>query len=197
MRLQASYQCLFYRAGLKDLLRRGSLLAAFRQRRWRGPKNEDLGLTAKSLGYQMAGALTRKLPLKIAASALAIPLMLSGCSSLAFAPEDAPAAGPDPSYNTLIAKHLRKFEDINSFSGFEISDFRWIHSVKGWSWLTCIRFQDRGRIRTYALFIKDDDVVLGRFAVETDACAVQTYVPFAPMPDVRRPGTAGELEPLY
>jgi hypothetical protein len=59
----------------------------------------------------------------------------------------------------------------------------------GWSWITCVRFQDRGHSRTYALFLQSGKVIEGRYAVETDACGAQAYAPFALM--------TGGLQPLH
>ena len=69
-------------------------------------------------------------------------------------------SGPDPAYNKLVAKHIKDtFKDYASYDAFEISEYRWVHSIKGWSWLTCVRFQDKGRRLTYALFIKQKEII--------------------------------------
>ena len=128
-----------------------------------------------------------------AALVLAIAL-LQGCSDLALPSEEAPASGADPSYNKLTANYLKNtFKDRASYDAFEISASRWVHSIKGWTWMTCIRFQDQGHPRTYVLFIKDRNILDSRYAVQTDACSTQTYVPF----DAMGPTRAGVLGPLY
>ena len=133
-----------------------------------------------------------------ARAGLLLPLFLLGCSALSLPREDAPASGPDPTYNTLIAKHIkRSFKDYASYDSFEISEYRWVHSVKGWSWLTCVRFQDKGRRLTYALFIKQDEIIENRYAVTTDACDAQNYSPFALLAGTKSFGSGGLLEPLY
>jgi hypothetical protein len=130
--------------------------------------------------------------------ALLLPLFLLGCSALSLPREDAPASGPDPAFNTLVAKHIkRSFKDYASYDSFEISEYRWVHSVKGWSWLTCVRFQDKGRRLTYALFIKQDDIIEYRYAVVTDACDAQNYSPFAQLAKTKSFSSGGLLEPLY
>ena len=65
-----------------------------------------------------------------------------------------------------------------AFEGFEISGLRWVHSLKGWSWLACVHFLDHGHLRTYALFLQNDVVVEGRYAVQSDSCAAQSYTSF-------------------
>ena len=132
-----------------------------------------------------------------ARAALLLPLVLPGCSSLAQPQDDAPAAGPDPTYGKLIAKHLQSFKDLNTYSSFEISEFRWVHSIKGWSWLTCVRFQDHDRKLTYAVFLKADKIVDSRFAVETDGCGTQAYSTFAQMPNTAKPADGNMLDPLH
>lgn len=114
----------------------------------------------------------------------------AGCSGLAASDEAAPAP-PDPAYRRDVADYLRaQFKDYLSYDTYEISEPRWVHSIHGWSWLTCIRFQDHGRRRNYALFLQSGKVVDGRYAVETDACETQTYAPFELM-------TGGGLQPLH
>jgi hypothetical protein len=131
-------------------------------------------------------------------AALLLPLVLLGCSSLTLTKEDPPASGPDPAYNKMIAEHLQQtFKDINTYDSFEISEFRWMHTAKGWTWLTCIRFEDHGHNRAYALFLKDKEIIASRYAVATDGCATQTYSPFNLIAGQTSPANAGALAPLY
>jgi len=133
-----------------------------------------------------------------ARAALLLPLVLLGCSSLALPKEDAPASGPDPASNSWVADNLKEaFKDHASYDGFEISEYRSVHSIKGWAWLVCVRFQDHAQKRTYALFIKGDHVVDGRYAVQTDGCDAQSYSPFDLMSGRTGPANAGGLAPLY
>jgi hypothetical protein len=43
--------------------------------------------------------------------------------------------------------------------------------------LTCVRFREQGRVRSYALFLDGNKIVHDRFAVQTDSCDLQTYTP--------------------
>jgi hypothetical protein len=116
--------------------------------------------------------------------------LLAGCSGLAATNEEVPPTSPDPSFRELIARHLKAaFKNAASYDSFEISDPRWVHSIKGWNWLTCVRFNDHGRQRTYALFHNGDKIVDDRYAVQTDQCDTQTYFPFERM--------SGGLDPLH
>lgn len=125
-------------------------------------------------------------------------LLLSGCTDLALPNEEMPTAGADPGYAGVVAHYLKnlfKNQAVSSYSAFEISPFRWVHSLKGWTWLTCVRFQEQGYQRVYAVFLKDGKVVDGRYAVVTDACNEQTYALFDQMKGVA--GRLGIQSPLY
>jgi hypothetical protein len=105
--------------------------------------------------------------------------VLAGCSGLAANNGEVPATGPDLSYREVIASHLKKtFKNYSTYDSFEISDPRWVHSMKGWNWLTCVRFQDHGHLRIYAVFLNGEKIIDDRYAVQTDNCDLQTYVPF-------------------
>ena len=122
-------------------------------------------------------------------AAAALSASLSGCSGLAAPTDDMPAAGPDPSFRDMIAAHLKKtFKNYSGYDSFEISDPRWVRSMKGWNWLSCIRFQDHGHVRIYSVFFNSGKIVDDRYAVQTDGCATETYSPFERM---------SGLDPLY
>jgi hypothetical protein len=127
-------------------------------------------------------------------SAAATLLLLSACSDVALPSEDMPSSGPDPGYNNLVANYLKNtFKNRASYDAFAISAFRWVHSFSGWAWMTCVRFEDNGHPRTYAVFIKDGKVVDSRYAVQTDTCNTQAYAAFDAMGAMR----SGVLAPLY
>ena len=123
----------------------------------------------------------------------------AACSELAQSSQaaSAPPAQP-PAYVSLSAQYLLStLKDRSAYSGFAISGLRWVDSMKGWAWLACIHFQDHGQLRSYAIFIQDNAVVDARYAVETDACASQTYTPFDLVTgELGRP-TAPVQPPLY
>jgi hypothetical protein len=134
----------------------------------------------------------------IGRAALLLPLILLGCSGVALPKEDVPPSGSDPAFHKMIADNLKDtFKEVAKYDEFEISDPRWVHTVKGWSWLTCVRFQDREHRRSYALFIKGNEVIDSRYAVEADGCDTAAYIPFDLMPSAPRPANGTELEPLH
>jgi hypothetical protein len=130
-----------------------------------------------------------------AALFLALVLM-PGCSELAQSREDV-ASATQPPYPSLVAKYLKTLlKNPTSYDAFEISALRWVHSTKGWTWLACVRFQDHGHLRTYALFLDDHAIVDGRYAVQVDACDGQPYAPFD-LASGAIGRSASELTPLH
>jgi len=124
-------------------------------------------------------------------------VILGGCSNLARPSEAAPPATPPP-YVSLAANYLRAvLKDRAAYEDFRISPPRWVNSIKGWSWLTCVHFQDRGHLRTYAIFIDSNAVVDARYAVQTDNCGSQTYTQFDLVSGVLGQPTAPVQPPLY
>jgi hypothetical protein len=91
-------------------------------------------------------------------------------------------SGPDPSYRNVIANCLRTtIKNYATYELFEISEPRWVSSTKGWNWLVCVRFVDRGRKRSYALLFNGSTVVDGHYAYQTDACGIQSHAAFEQM----------------
>ncbi|HEX4407638.1 MAG TPA: hypothetical protein VH206_02585 [Xanthobacteraceae bacterium] len=124
-------------------------------------------------------------------------LVLAGCSELA-APAGILQPGVEPPYVSLAAKHLQSvLKDQASYDSFEIAAPRWVHSIGGWSFLTCVHFRDHGRLKSYALFLQNDTVIDARFAVETDACEAQSFVPFDLVTGTLGHTTAPTQPPLY
>ncbi len=122
----------------------------------------------------------------------------AGCSSLAVSTANVPPSGPDPAYDGIVANRVKSsFKDYASYEAFEKSDYRWVHSVGGWSWLTCVRFQDRGHRRTYAVFLREKGIIENRYAVQADGCDTASYVPFDLTTGAAKPPSTGALEPLY
>jgi hypothetical protein len=154
---------------------------------------EQQGLTLGRL--HGAGAWLRD----CARATLLLPLVLPGCSSVALPQTDAPPAELNAAaLRETIGKYLKdSFKEIDTYDGFEISEARRVHTPKGWRWVSCVRFQDRAHIRTYAVFTQADKVVDSRYAVTTDGCGEQTYAPFDAIPITARPSNGVELEPLH
>lgn len=130
---------------------------------------------------------------------LAIALIaLPACSDIALPREAGAQPGAEPAYASLAAKHLETvLKEPGAYDDFEISGLRWVHSIKGYAWLACVHFHDHGHLRSYALFIQNNAVVDGRFAVETDACESQTYSQFDLVTGVLGRPTAPVQPALY
>jgi len=123
---------------------------------------------------------------------------LAGCGGLASTSEETPVTGPDPASNKVVANYLNTtFKDRTLYNAFEISDSRWVHTIKGWNWVTCIRFQDHGHPRIYAIFIKANAIIDARYAVQTDGCDTPNYTSFDLMAAASSGAIPGALEPLH
>jgi hypothetical protein len=122
---------------------------------------------------------------------------LAACSGLAATGEEMPAVGPDPGYNALVARHLGGLfkEKAAGYNAFEISDYRWTRTIKGWNWLTCVRFVDQGRPRIYAVYIRGHEVVDSHYALVTDGCGTLNYLPFDAFTGAN--GSSGGLAPVH
>jgi hypothetical protein len=131
--------------------------------------------------------------------ALIAALSVAGCSELASSTEQVPAGGSNLANATAVVVRIKSLfnKDPANYKNFELSGQRWVHTLKGWSWLTCVRFQDHDHQRLYAVFVKDGSVVDDRYAVETDGCAIETYTPTDAGLDTARPMSFGITQPIY
>jgi len=109
------------------------------------------------------------------AAFLAASTMLAQCSAVPR--DDATPAAPPQNYGALVANTLKTFKGFADYSDFQISSPRWVHTMTGWNWLTCVRYADHGRQRFYSFFISGNAVANGRYDVRTDRCGAQQYAP--------------------
>ncbi len=115
---------------------------------------------------------------------------LAACSGLAASNEESSPV-LDPNYKQLVAERLRsEFKDYASYDQYQIAEPRRVRATSGWSWVICVRFQDRNRPRSHALYLQSSTINTSRYAVETDGCDGQAYVPFELM-------TGSGLQPLH
>jgi hypothetical protein len=125
-------------------------------------------------------------------------LASSACTQIAQPSDAATPPAEQPAYAALAAKYFSStMADRVSFENFEISGLRWVHALKGWSWLACVHFVDHGHLRTYALFMQNDAVIEGRYAVQSDSCGAQSYTPFDVVTGVLGRPTAPRQPALY
>jgi len=130
---------------------------------------------------------------------MALMLLTSpGCAQIAQPSEAATPPAEQPAYAALAAKYFSEtMADRLSFENFEISELRWVHGFKGWSWLACVHFVDHGHLRTYALFMQSNAVIDARYAVQMDSCGSQSYTPFDVVTGVLGRPTAPRQPALY
>jgi hypothetical protein len=119
---------------------------------------------------------------------------MAGCSQIAMPDSSEPLS--QPPYVSLAAKYLQSnLKDVRAYDGFAISSLRWVSTIKGWSWLACVRFDDHGHNRFYAIFYQDNAISDARYAVATETCEAQSYTPFdlltgelgRPTPPIQQP----------
>src|ERR1700746_216197 len=130
---------------------------------------------------------------------LALILLTSpGCTQIAQPSEAATPPPQQPAYAALAAKYFSEtLADRASFENFEISELRWVHGLKGWSWVACVHFVDHGHLRTYALFIQNDVVIDGHYAAQVDSWGSHPSAPCAVFRGVLGRPTAPRQPPLY
>jgi hypothetical protein len=116
------------------------------------------------------------------ALSMLLALSLGACSISGFLPDwtSADVAGPEPAYRFMIANRIKEIVgDPNSAGALEISDAWRVDSVKGASWLVCIRAQRFPQLpRYYAVFFQRGQMIDSRLSVLIDQCEMQTFVPF-------------------
>jgi hypothetical protein len=109
-------------------------------------------------------------------------LTLGACSIAGLVPDwtSTDVAGPEPAYRFVIANDLATIVGDPAKAGtFAISGVRRVNSLKGTSWLVCIRTQNFPLLpRYHAVFIQREHVVDSRLSVLIDQCELQSYSPF-------------------
>src|SRR5688572_29909996 len=103
------------------------------------------------------------------AAAMLFLLMLGGCTISGFIPDwtATDVVGPEPAYRFVIANSIKSVTgDPEKAGAFEISGPRRIDSLKGASWVICVRTQSFGLLpRYHAVFMKGDHIVDSRLSV--------------------------------
>ena len=118
-------------------------------------------------------------------------LTLGACSISGLLPDwtSPGVAGPEPAYRFIIANNRVVIVGTPSGAGtFEISGLRRVDSLKGASWLVCLRTESVPQLpRYYAVFLQKERVVDSRLSVLIDQCEQQTYSSFDWVADAKAP----------
>lgn len=126
-------------------------------------------------------------------SSLLLILSLSACAGPGFLPDwlSQDVAGPLPAHRFIIANRIKSIiGDPNRAGTLEISTPRRVTSLKGASWLVCIKTWRFPLLpRYYAVFIQRGQIVDSRLSVLIDQCELQSYDPFDWVSEANNPPT--------
>jgi hypothetical protein len=128
------------------------------------------------------------------AALFAVLIALADCSAVPLLDSAQPTP---PQYGTIVSDALKKFSGYASYSNFEISGPRWIHTTTGWNWLVCVHYNDGGRPRFYSFFFENNKIVNQRYDIVTDQCGLQQYVPFDASTGTIGAPTPVQQQPIY
>ena len=124
---------------------------------------------------------------------LVLTFILGGCSASEVvqnwgAPPVADLSEPD--YRRIVEKNIRGFfREEPPPDELEISGVRPIDLLTGPAWLTCLRFELRGHLRHYAIFIRGGMILEWRASVMSDLCHKESYTPLVIPGLAKKPGT--------
>jgi hypothetical protein len=125
------------------------------------------------------------------ALSMLLVLTLGACSISGLLPDwtSADVAGPEPAARFLIANKLKDIVgDPASAGTFEISAAKRVDSIKGASWVACLKVQKFPLLpHYYAVFIQSSRVADSRSSVLIDQCELQSFTPFDWAADVNNP----------
>lgn len=129
------------------------------------------------------------------AALFAVSIIPVNCSGV---PRENTAEAATPAnYGVVVSNVLKSFKDWQTYTNFEISDLRWVHATTGWNWLVCVRYDDHGHRRTYAIFLNDNGVVNQRYDTLIDRCGAQKYLPLDVTTGAIRQPEPEPQSPLY
>ena len=119
-----------------------------------------------------------------------LTLNLGACSVSGLLPDwmSTDVAGPEPAYRFIIANALQPIVGDPAKAGaLEISSARRVDSVKGASWVVCIKAQKTLLPQYYAVFFQGGRIVDNRLSVLIDQCELQSYTAFNWAADANTP----------
>ena len=122
---------------------------------------------------------------------LTLTLSLGACSVSGLLPDwtSTDVAGPEPAYRFIIANALQPIVGDPAKAGtLEISGARRIDSLKGATWVVCIKAQRFALPpQYYAVFFQGGRIVDSRLSVLIDQCELQSYTVFDWAADANAP----------
>jgi hypothetical protein len=127
----------------------------------------------------------------VRALSILLTLSLGACSISGLLPDwtSTDVAGPEPAYRFIIANALQPIVGDPAKAGtLEISSGRRVDSLKGASWVVCIKAQKFPLLpQYYAVFFQGGRIVDNRLSVLIDQCELQSYTAFNWAADANAP----------
>ena len=121
---------------------------------------------------------------------LVLSVFLGGCSYLLdtnWTPSQDPE--PDSADVILLAEKIDKiFPTLKLPGAPEISRVRRTEAVSLANWIICLRNNVPENSRTYAIYVKKNEIVDYRLAVLMDRCEQESFVPLIKAPDPKKLG---------
>ena len=137
----------------------------------------------------------------IVTTSLLIALSLGGCASLwdysprAQAEDDADYQRTRLSYKQLASARVKELKVPGGLATPAISPLRNSHTVACADWMTCVRGEETGLWRTYAVFYRDSKIADIRHAVVIDQCEAEPYERLEPTVGAPAPAKQASAKP--
>jgi hypothetical protein len=112
---------------------------------------------------------------------LMIALSLGGCASLwdysprTPAEDDADYQRTRSSYKLLVSARVKELKYPGGLVALTVSPLRKSHTVAFADWMACVRGEEEGHRRIFAVFYRDRKIADFRHAVVIDGCDAEPY----------------------
>ncbi len=137
----------------------------------------------------------------ITIAAVLIALSASGCASLwdysprTQAEDDADYQRTHSSYKQLASTHVKQLKYPGGLAAPTISPLRKSHTVAFADWMACVRGEEAGLRRTFAVFYRDRKIADFRHSVVIDRCEAERYERLEPETGGPDPAQQASVKP--
>jgi hypothetical protein len=133
--------------------------------------------------------------------AVLIALSVGGCASLwdysprTQAEDDADYQRTHSSYKQLASTHVKQLKYPGGLAAPTISPLRKSHTVAFADWMACVRGEEAGLRRTFAVFYRDRKIADFRHSVVIDRCEAERYERLEPETGGPDPAQQASVKP--